>query len=164
MKKRLFYVGLMLVPLFASCNTSKPKSEKFTGITQMDNFGTVQGIQDTTDWRCNDSFTDKENALFPESSAEPCKLVSYKTIFYPNPCRKKSTLYFVKDPSVRVAFRLVDKDFNVIMSKDSIYNSPLEFDLSSFKTDDTIRLYYKFITKDKCEYNGHGDIFVNPYK
>jgi len=164
MKKKLYYVSLMLAPFFVGCHTSKPESLKFAGITQMDKFGTVEGKADTTDWQSNDTWTDREKALFSESASVSCKPALYRAMFYPNPCRKKSTLYFDKDSLVRVAFRLVDKDLNVIMSKDSVFKSALEFDLSSFKTEDTLRVYYKFITKDKCEYTGHGDILVSPYK
>ncbi len=164
MKKDLIYVCLILFPFFIGCHKSKPESLKFTGITNMDNFGTVEGTPDTTDWRCDDTWTKREKALFPDSFVENCKPVKYRAMFYPNPCRKKATLYFMKDSSVRVAIRLVDKDLNVIMHSDSIYRPVVPIDLSSFTTDDTIRLYYKFITKDKCEYQGHGDIFVHPYK
>jgi hypothetical protein len=137
---------------------------KFTGITQTDNFGNILGNPDTTDWRTDDHWTAREMALFRDSVDNDCPSKKFRIIFFPNPCRKKSTLYAFKDSNVRLAIRLVDKDMNVIMSNDSIYKSGMEFNLSSFKTDDTIRLYYKFIVGDSCEYRGHGDIFVNPYK
>ncbi|HEY4785573.1 MAG TPA: hypothetical protein VIH57_05970 [Bacteroidales bacterium] len=163
MRSYFVFVCLIFIPIFSGCK-SKPESIKFTGITQMDKFGTIEGTPDTTDWGSKDIWTAREKALFADSFSTNCKAVNFRAMFYPNPCRKKSTLYLLKDSTVRVAIRLVDKDLNVIMSNDSVYKSAMEFDLSSFKTDDTIRLYYKFITKDKCEYRGHGDISVNPYK
>lgn len=137
---------------------------KFTGITQTDNFGTIQGTPDTTDWRSDDVWTSREMALFKDSIDNECQPKKFRIVFFPNPCRKKSTLFAFKDSTVRLAIRLVDKDMNIIMSKDNVSKTGLEFNLSSFKTDDTLRLYYKFIVGDSCEYKGHGDIFVNPYK
>lgn len=137
---------------------------KFSGVTKTDNFGTIDGMPDTTDWRCDDVWTSRERALFKDSIDNECSPKQYRIMFYPNPCRKKSTLFAFKDPKVRLAIRLVDKDMNVIMSNDNVSQSGLGFNLSSFKTDDTIRVYYKFVLGDSCEYRGHGDIFVNPYK
>lgn len=165
MKNLKFLFGLILLISAISCN-NKPKPEPmvFTGFTKMDKLGTIEGTADTTDWRCDDQWTKKEKSLFTDSFAENCKAVHYKAMFYPNPCRTKSTFYVMKDSGVRVELRIVDKNMNVIMHSDSIIKPVVPIDLSSFTADDTIRIYYKFITPDKCEYKGHGDILVNPYK
>lgn len=160
---KLLYIIILLCCAAISCNPPV-QPMKFTGITHTNDFGRVIGTADTTDWGCTDNWTDKEKKLFKHSFARDCKPVNYKAMFYPNPCRKKSILYLVKDKDVRVALRLVDKEMNVILSIDSVYQSTRVFNLSSIKNDDTLRLYYMFITPQKCEYRGHGDIFVNPYK
>lgn len=154
----------ILVLMVLGCAPKKPESMKFSGVTLMDKFGTFDGKPDTTDWRCDDVWTAREAALFKDSIDNECAPKHYKVLFYPNPCRQKSTLFAFKDPKVRMAIRLVDKDMNVILSNDDVNPRGLEFDLSSFKTDDTIRVYYKFFAGDSCEYRGHGDIWVHPYK
>jgi len=163
MKKINLLISLAILLMVFSCKT-KQEPILFTGITHMDKFGTMEGEADTSDWRCDDKWNTNEKALFTDSFSETCKPVQYKAMFYPNPCRSKSTLYFIKDSNVRVSIRIVDKNLNVIMHSDSIRRPIIPIDLSSITADDTIRVYYKFITKDKCEYKGHGDIFVNPYK
>jgi hypothetical protein len=164
MKNAMIFLGIIASIGIISCKDKGPEI-KFTGITGMDKFGAVVGKADTTDWRTDDQWLDKEQKLFSENFSANCADPGkYRIMFYPNPCRSKSTLYAVKDSGVRVAIRLVDKNFNVIMSQDSVYVSSLSVDLSSFTLNDTIRLYYKFITPDNCEYWGHGDIFVQPYE
>ena len=163
MEKSFIRYCLILIVFFIGCKP-KPESLKFTGITHTDKLGTIEGKPDTSDWRSDDIFTQRENALFNGPLTKACNPQKIRIVFYPNPCRTKSTLFAFKDSTVRLAIRLVDKDLNVIMSNDSIMKAGLELNLSSYKTDDTLRLYYKFISKDGCESNGHGDIYVNPYK
>lgn len=168
MRKFIFLLVTVCALYLISCKNSDNNSKiVFSGVTKTDNFGTVQGSRDTTDWRLDDQWQDIEAKLFKESFSTGCTdslKQRFRVMFYPNPARQKATLYVIKDSGIRFSYRLVDKDFNVIMSDDSFFGSTLSMNMSSFTSDDTIRIYYKFITSDRCEVRGHGDIFVMPYK
>ena len=157
----------LLVSVLAACLLlgCKPKVEvvkvKFTGITQTDKFGTIVGRADSSDWRTDDVWIKEEKALFnasyTESAPQPEQL---KVLFYANPCRGQSVVYVKKDSTTRMSVRLVDRDFNVLFSKDSIYENKLLLGLNTLTSNDTVRLYYKFIDINNNEFKGHGDIFL----
>jgi hypothetical protein len=164
MKNSIVFLGILLVIFTLSCKTQGPKID-IKGITELDKFGALIGKADSSDWRTDDKWIESEKKLFSDSFSTKCPYPQkFSIMFYPNPCKNKSTLYAIKDSSVRLAIRLVDKNYNVIMANDSVFASAMTVDMSSFKTNDTVRLYYKFITKDHCEFRGHGDILVQPYK
>jgi hypothetical protein len=57
--------------------------------------------------------------------------------------------------------RIVDRDYNIITSTDSIlpYRNHF-FDLKDLNIiNDTVRVYYKIIN-DNCELKGHGDLVI----
>jgi hypothetical protein len=134
---------------------------KFSGVTQTDKFGTVVGKADSSDWRLDDKWVDKEKALFNATYNDGGSLPeNLSVVFFANPCRGQSVLYIKKDTTVRLSVRLVDKEFNVLFSKDSIYDNKLLLDLNSLAMNDTVRLYYKFIDDKNNEFKGHGDIHL----
>ncbi len=66
----------------------------------------------------------------------------------------------LKPEDSRLALRIVDQDFNVLISLDSIYVSTLSFNLTSLNvSNEIVRVYYK-IFGEECELRGHGDIKV----
>jgi arginyl-tRNA--protein-N-Asp/Glu arginylyltransferase len=79
---------------------------------------------------------------------------------YLNHYSTKFNLGFTKPAGSRFAFRIVDRNYNVILSLDSVYSNGLLIDVQGFDiTNDTVRMYYKFFGPD-CELKGHGDIKI----
>ena len=81
-------------------------------------------------------------------------------VAYPNPCKSIIRLDIAKPDSSRFAFRIVDKDFNVLVSHDSITAGAIAITLQEFNiSNEIVRIYYK-ILKENCELRGHGDIKI----
>ncbi|MDR6193880.1 hypothetical protein [Siphonobacter sp. SORGH_AS_0500] len=137
-----------------------PKKIYFTGITESNDVGII-ARRDTTDWRFNDTWVEQEAKLFPTAGEASCTQAHNHNIFaFPNPNKGLIKLNITKLQATQVQIRLVDKEFKVILSRDSIPNGINIFDLTASAPKDTLRLYYKFID-GSCVYKGHGDILVN---
>jgi hypothetical protein len=161
MKKTFIYIGITAMLVIAGCNKSTGPKLIFEGVTEMDKFGAVVGKADSTDWRTDEVWTEKEKQLFKTTYNEKgTSATKLKVMFYPNPCRGKSVLFLTKDSTTKLALRIVDKDFNVVMSSDSITDKALQLDLSSLAQYDTVRMYYKLIDAQKNEFKGHGDVVL----
>jgi len=164
MKKACFLLVMLL--LIFSCNNEdavEPVDDIiFTGITERDETG-AKITNDSTDWQLIENWQAKEEALFEEAFSTVCDTAGYgySILAYPNPCQDMITLRITKPTDSRVSFRIVDKDFNVVFSRDttdaiSIFLNTGAFNLAG----DTARIYYKFIKQD-CELKGHGDVAIN---
>jgi hypothetical protein len=144
-------------------NTDNNKMDTitFNGITKT----TINGeliSQDASDWKLQESWTDKETSLFIEKKDNSCipENNNYSIISYPNPCDGIFNLHISKPDGCRLAFRIVDKNFNVLLSQDSVFSTSLGINLNdSGISNDTVRIYYKFFGSD-CELKGHGDIKI----
>ncbi|HEY3369254.1 MAG TPA: hypothetical protein VGK10_00320 [Prolixibacteraceae bacterium] len=173
MKKGTLVNVIFIVSLLA-CNKSKenlPADSKiyFKGITKMDDMGYSLSSPDTTDWRFDDKWTAKEEALFTTTTFNtPTIKYSTRIILYPNPFQSIFRINLNNMPdSSYLAIRLVDKDFNIILKKDSIVLSinlcPQVIsgnDTMLISGYDTLRLYYKMIDHLNYEFKGHGDILI----
>jgi hypothetical protein len=163
--KRFACLLVMLSLIMLSCHkdeTSTPKDQiHFNGISETD----VQGFPlsfDTTDWRVDDQWNSREMALFTETKPQTCNNEGeeYHIAAYPNPCSDVLNLHVTKPADSRMAFRIVDRYYKVLLSGDSAMgNLTVNLNDNSIKND-TIRVYYK-IFKENCELRGHGDIRVN---
>lgn len=161
MKNILF--ALLSIAIISGCdkdpiNPTEPKIY-FKGITITD----IQGIiisEDTSDWTTNDTWSIKEGNLFSTTYYLGClPQHNNKIIGYPNPGDGVFALHIQKDSSTRIEFRLVDENFNTLITHDSIYQNNIALDARTFGIQDTVRLYYKFI-ENNCEFRGHGDILI----
>ena len=160
--KYILIISLSLPILLLSC---KPKSEFviFTGITETNENG-MKISDDITDWKFDDEWILMEEELFTENSSNVCDFNSedYTIIAFPNPCDNDDivSLHCDVPENKRVEFRIVDENFNVLLSKDSVSTS-IWIDIESLNINiEIIRIYYKVIG-DNCELKGHGDIQVN---
>ncbi len=146
----------------------------FTGITYITENAQIL-IEDTTDWRTDDVWTEKEANLFGkkyntncladhinekekvgQSANETADLRNF-IIAYPNPNQGILALNADYPDSTQVELRLVDKKFKILFSLDSLPKGQIIFDLTYLNLNDTVRFYYRFI-KNNCEQRGHGDI------
>jgi len=139
-----------------------PKTIVFNGITITDNNGWV--IQnDPDDWKLTESWTEKENSLFVEKNVNLCDNGNPDYAIHPSHLNSSSSqfnLNFTKPAGSRFAFRIVDRNYNVLLSNDSIFTNAIVFDVQSFNIkNDTVRMYYKYLGPD-CELKGHGDIKI----
>lgn len=132
----------------------------FTGISPTDQNGNIMAAPDSTDWNASDKWGEQEEGLFANNNATNCTpSFDYKIAAYPNPCRYIFNLYLQKNPSTRMELRLVDENFKLLFSSNSITANNIAIQVGTFGIKDTVRLYYKFI-ENGCELKGHGDILI----
>ncbi|MFO7828938.1 MAG: hypothetical protein R6V23_09980 [Bacteroidales bacterium] len=158
--KKTFIIVLILIAFTNSCEKDA-ENNLFIGITETNEFGEIIS-NDETDWSLNESWNETENSLFSESFDNLCNTDDeyYLLTAYPNPCDAITTLKFTVPDDKRVAFRIVDNDYNILVSKDSA-NSDIAINFDYLKVqNDILRVYYK-IYGENCELKGHGDIKVN---
>ena len=131
----------------------------FNGITNTDINGAIIS-SDTTDWRIDDTWSMKESDLYSSVNRPMCSSQdSNKIIAYPNPCNGIFALHIEKELTSRIELRLVDQDYNILISNDSILQHNSQLNAGTFGIKDTVRLYYKFVSGN-CELKGHGDIII----
>jgi hypothetical protein len=151
------------IVIFCGCepgepNTPPESSIYFNGITNRDVNGLIFS-SDTTDWRTDDIWLLKESGLFPLIHTMCSPQNNNQIIAYPNPCNGIFSLHIEKEPATRVELRLVDQDFNILISNDTILQHNVQLNAGTFGIKDTVRLYYKFVDGN-CEWKGHGDIII----
>lgn len=163
--KIMFLSAVCILTVFAvSCKddvTKNPESIVFKGIRVTDVNGKVYE-NDPTDWLLAENWNETENSLFAEKRTNLCDTASigYKVVSYPNPCNGIFNLYISKPIDSRFAFRIVDRNYNLLLSQDSVYSNGIAINVTKFNiTNDTLRLYYKLFGLD-CELKGHGDIKI----
>lgn len=163
---RILALSVIVSFLSVGCKDNEPENpvketEKITfkGIVERDARG-IPYTEDPDDWKFTDKWVEQELSLFGNSLGTNCLLPeSYGIIAYPNPCIDKVSIHVNKPDSVRLALRIVDRNFKVLMSKDSLYSKITMFDVGSLGVQDTVRVYYKFMN-GSCEFRGHGDVVI----
>lgn len=163
--KKLSILLPVLLFMIISCQKEKNKDTTdeivFEGITMTDECGNFMS-QDTTDWKFTDNWTDKENALFIEKRDNICNIndFKYSIIAYPNPYDGIFSMEILKPENSRLAIRMVDQDFNVLISNDSITSHVIALTFRDLNlSNEIVRIYYKILSED-CELRGHGDIQI----
>jgi hypothetical protein len=167
MSRILWFLGFCLIA--SSCvenseDDNPPMDDTifFTGITPTDPNGLALGDPDPTDWRFDDEWTEQEAALFPEEPtfALGCMPnINYEIMAFPNPSNGIFSLLFQKESTTQVELRLVNEDFNTLISIDEVAQDIIQLNAGTFGIKDTVRLYYRFI-EGNCEYRGPGDIVI----
>ncbi len=158
--KNLIPLTILLALLF-SCNTKELNDIIFEGITKTDVKGQVISY-DHTDWNFNDEWKDKEKNLFDIKHDTQCESgdIQYEIIAYPNPSAYSFFLFHKIDENRSLSYKIVDKDFNVVLSKENAAsNEQFLLDENKFKSGDILRIYYK-VLGENCEMKGHGDIKI----
>ncbi len=158
--KKIVIIGLLILTFANSCKKDI-KNSLFNGITETNEFGDIISI-DETDWNLNENWNKTENSLFSETFDNICNTDNeeYVLIAYPNPCSDFGTLHFSVPENKRVAFRIVDSDYKVLISDDSA-RSEIAINFQDMNVNNKmVRVYYK-IYGDSCELKGHGDIRVD---
>lgn len=164
MIKNILISVAFIVSLIA-CSKDKEDAKKdskiiFKGITMLDEMGNPLSNPDTTDWRFDDKWTTEEEDLFAVKNAGSNQKCLTQIIFYPNPFQDLSIIHLNNFPnSSRMSIRLVNKDFKILLKKDSIYGS-IYFSPRDVSSYDTLRLYYKLTDALNFEHRGHGDILI----
>ncbi len=162
---------LLLLTCWLSQNACKQDADPteeaiyFSGLTTVDETGVSLGQTDTTDWRLNDVWTDKEKALFPANTLLTCILKEDSldgVYLYPNPCKAVFAAGFRTSSGTSWHFRWVDEDFKVLKEYDW-ENPPAGLNTFIIQTNtfpkDTIRMYYE-VLQGNCIFRGHGDILI----
>ena len=152
------------IVIMYGCKTEEinPPSENniyFKGVTITDFLGGILS-SDTTDWRTDDTWSMKESDLFSSIYQTMCSpLDTNKIIAYPNPCNGTFALHIEKELASRIELRLIDQDYNILISNDNILQNNVQINAGTFGIHDTVRLYYKFVDGNR-EFKGHGDIII----
>ena len=164
---KTFFACIILSFLFLTCskeesgvNSIVEDKITFNGISERDPTGVPVREADPDDWNFKDTWAAQELALFGKGYGSDCMLPeAYNIMAYPNPIIDKVVIDAGKPESVRLAIRVVDRNFKVLLALDSIYSKSTMLDFSKFGIQDTVRVYYKYID-NSCEYRGHGDILI----
>ncbi|MHC1774907.1 MAG: hypothetical protein AB9834_05775 [Lentimicrobium sp.] len=163
-KKPAFLLSILLF-LLVSCEKDKKNGNSdeiaFEGISITDDYGNLI-FQDTTDWKFTENWSETESSLFSEKRDKTCTPENYdcSIVIYPNPCNSVFRFDIAIPDSSRFAFRIVDKDFKVLVSHDSIPRGAIGVTLTDFNlSNEVVRMYYKVLA-DNCELRGHGDIQI----
>lgn len=159
-------LSVMLGFSLFSCNQNDPEDLvktpekiKFSGILLRDERGLPLSPVDPDDWNIKDIWVEQEMSLFGSNLKTDCPATDYEIIAYPNPAKAKAAIHVYKPDSVRLAIRIVDKNFKTLLAKDSLYTKINMIDFAAFGITDTVRVYYKFINGG-CEFRGHGDVVI----
>ncbi|PWJ43701.1 hypothetical protein [Sediminitomix flava] len=147
-----------------SCGSNNNTRFKFEGFTYRDPVGNILSI-DPTDWNFTDNWNSQEHALFEESK-QTCILNNdmLRILAFPNPIVSDFNLQIDKNNESLFSYRVVDQNFNLYFSGDSITDQSIRFKLKENidVKGNILRVYYKVI-EENCEYIGHGDIEIYPY-
>lgn len=157
MKFRILFSLLIFSGFLSSCIKL---GSTFSGISETSITGElISG--DSDDWNFDDVWTRQESSLFDIKRDETCdQNFRLQACAYPNPCTDVFYIYFPASDSVRIDVRIVNNDYDVLYSADSV-GRQLYLQTDSLGVDkEIIRVYYKVISGD-CEFRGHGDILIN---
>lgn len=161
MKKESLLFCLLISIMVSSCEKDDNSSIRFSGITVRDESALLIS-EDLNDWQLHSNWSDQEHSLFNEKRNLDCDTTTeeYSILAYPNPCNGIFYLGLTKPLNKWMSLRIVDEDFNVLVSSDSVFSEVLAFNLTSFnRRDQLVRVYYKFLGEN-CELKGHGDIKI----
>ncbi len=128
--------------------------------------GNPMGEEDLTDWTFDSTWFPTEKALFEDydSFNHNCSVVSgiSECMVFPIPAKHIINFVMAKDSSTQVRIRLVNQQFEQLISIDSLYDDDIQFNLDVFEltSGSIVRMYYVFINKDSCMFKGHGDIKI----
>ncbi len=130
----------------------------FTGITTTNNLGVILST-DTTDWKFNEEWKPQESGLFTSNYPTACQPgFNYRFTGFPNPAKDIFALSPSLPTSARIELRVVDQQFNKLLSMDSL-RGPVMIRGSDWNVKGMVRVYYKLIDNN-CEFRGHGDILI----
>lgn len=171
MKRSILYCVILISTLicFESCKKDTENNENktiiFDGITTTDNTGFLTGFYDSTDWSKDDNWVDIEKELFTDFNKfnYECLMDSLvEIIAYPNPFDDMVIIHIDGDSTTRIDYRIVNKEFGIIVSQDSIYNTQIAFTFKDTDTqpDEIFRVYYRIVVENDCAFIGHGDIQI----
>lgn len=161
----VLFTSIVVMSVLFSCDKDAENGiPEFTGITSTDQNAVIIGGVDTTDWRENETWLQIEKDLFSDFSNLTFNYTSDSTMMvspaFPNPCSDILNLNYQKDSSVELQLRIVDEDFNLLFSLNSIYSDAISIslnDINSLNTGDKFRVYYIFKQGNTCIAKGHGD-------
>jgi hypothetical protein len=171
MKKNALIIWTLLLVL--SCE--KDSGSVFSGITELDEEGVLIGNIDLTDWRFDDVWNEREEALFSNANFKSAKNITVqKDIIsdsqagsisraFPNPA--KSVLNFkIESSADSIEFVILGNNYNVIYSGKVVGGNLLwslnVADRNKFSANTIYRIYYKLDHLNDNDEKGHGDIKI----
>jgi hypothetical protein len=164
-QKILFTFSLVLFVL--SC---KKEVINAHGITYTDAIGNNIGAVDASDWRFDDSWNSKEQALFNFADTVNTNGLLQSdnnfAIAYPNPATTVINFHFSSNRSTLVKWVITDEKLNPLLKNYFIISSNYGFaaDLTTggFSSGEFYRIYYAFYSQGGVLYRrGHGDFKKN---
>ncbi len=163
---RIVKLGLIACLLISSFACEKEDIESalvfFSGITERDNVGNLNGSIDPMDWTLDATFTSRENALFPADNLPICSDASdtiFRVYSYPNPSQGIFAFGSLVQMD-RIALRIVDDNFNILFKEDSLTSQTLTINEDEDGGSRVVRLYYR-VYNGGCKYQGYGDLSIN---
>ena len=167
MKKRLkifMLSGILISTIIFSCKDEDVAKGVITisGINKLDVEANPIGSNDITDWKFTDSWSFGEENLFKKDNSSNTATESTAPNFsvvvigYPNPAKSRIFVAFQLEKDMYYDYRIVDKNLNIKLKRDSVKPGGILFGDSAFVNNELYRIYYK-IHSDQKIYRGHGD-------
>ena len=158
----------ILLPIFLFAIIVSCKKDKINArsITSTDALGNVTGSVDASDWRFDDSWNSKEQALFNfADTVNTTGLLQADNNFaiaYPNPATTLISFHFATNKSTLAKWVITDEELHVLMKGYFIFNSNYDFTIdltnAGFSTGNYYRIYYGLYSQGGVLYRrGHGD-------
>jgi hypothetical protein len=171
MKKITLTFGVFLIVL--CCH--KDSDFEFSGISEWDETGVLIGNYDKTDWRFDDIWNAREDALFRNvnfKSTESEKIqenytsdyvTASKSMAFPNPA-KFMLLLMIESNADTIKYVIVNNNYNIIFAnKSSGKCTRWSIDVSDrkkYRANSIYRIYYKLEYINGDTEKGHGDIKI----
>lgn len=133
----------------------------FSGITNRDEDGNLNGFVDEDDWNLNTTFNSKENALFPADNFSICGDATdtvLKVYSYPNPSNGVFLFGCIIEFD-SISLRVVDDNYKVLYAKDNLTRPSLSIVENGDGGSRLVRMYYRAYN-DSCVYQGYGDLSI----
>ena len=146
-----------------------PDYPTFSNYSGTDNNAQPTTSADTDDWNLNDLWVGNVVSVIPYISdyGNPCETdqVSSVSPAYPNPTLGTFILTFNIDQNSSVAYRVVNQDFDILASGDTLKttSNPLNINIdisNQVVSNELVRVYYAIIKNNTCSFKGHGDIKI----
>jgi len=160
--------------LFLLC-CDKDSDSEFSGISEWDNTGVLIGNFDKTDWRFDDIWNSREEALFKNVNFKSTESVnikenytsdyvtSSKSMAFPNPVKYFLCL-MIESSADTVKYVIVNNNFSILFSYKGIgkikqWNIDVS-DRKKYRANSIYRIYYKLEYINGDTEKGHGDIKI----
>ncbi|WP_417608600.1 hypothetical protein [Owenweeksia hongkongensis] len=162
---KIFKLSLLITVIALSVSCEKEYIETgevfFSGITNRDGNGDLNGNIDPMDWNLNTTFTSQEDALFAADNLPICTDANdtlLKTYVYPNPNNGVFTFGSIIQMD-SIALKIVDDNFTILYENDNLTSLSLTIHENGDGGSRLVRMYYR-VYNGACKYQGYGDLSI----